>query len=159
MNKVFQVLDDLQIDYQLIDHPPVMTCEEADEFHKPEQGGRSKNLFLRNRKGDKHYLVIIESHKQVDLKSLATKLNESKLSFASKERLETHLKLKAGSVSPFGLINDEEHEVIVVLDEDLLKHDKLHYHPNVNTQTVVLSTEDLLRFLESTNNKIIKTLI
>lgn len=152
MRDVYEVLDGLNIEYIKREHPAVFTCEEADEFYKDLDGGHSKNLFLRNRKGDKHYLVVIESSKTVDLKALERSLEESKLSFASEERLMKYLGLSKGSVSPFGLINDLENEVEVLIDEDLLKYDKLHYHPNVNTATLEINRDDFKRFLDNCGN-------
>jgi len=153
MKQVLNLLKKLKINHELHQHPAVYTCDEADKYYKNIEGGKSKNLFIRNKKGDKHYLIIIESNKKVDLKSLATTLNESKLSFASEERLMKYLGLTKGSVSPFGLINDINNEVVVVLDQDLLKNEKLHYHPNVNTATVELSKDNFIKFLDWTGNQ------
>ncbi len=154
MKDIYKVLDEIGVDYLKREHPAVFTCEEADQYYKDVEGGHSKNLFLRNKKGDTHYLVIIESSKKVDLKDLKEKLGESKLSFASEERLMRFLGLEKGSVSPFGLINDTEHEVVVVMDKDLLKYDKLHYHPNVNTATLEVSLDGFRRFLEWCGNEL-----
>ena len=154
MANIFEVLQELNIDYEEHKHPAVYTCEEADKFYSNIQGGKSKNLFLRNKKGDKHYLVMVKSSKKVDLKRLGTRLNESKLGFASPERLMKYLGLTSGAVSPFGLINDTNNEVEVIVDEDLMKSNKLHFHPNVNTATLVISRDDFRRFLEWTGNTI-----
>jgi Ala-tRNA(Pro) deacylase len=154
MQDVLALLQSLQIPYELHEHDAYFTAEDADETYKKIPGGHSKNLFLRNRSGNQHYLYILELTKRADLKALARQLGESQLGFASPERLLKHLGLTPGSVSPFGLINDKDHHVIALLDEGLLRHDRLNYHPNINTATVGLSREDFLKFLEWTGNEI-----
>lgn len=155
MENVYQILDSLGIKYKKIDHPAVYTVEESSKFDLEIEGGIIKSLFLRNAKGDKHYLVLIRGLKRLDLKKLEKLLDKTRLSFASPERLMTYLKLTPGSVSPFGLINDLEKAVQVVVDNELLTYGQLAFHPNINTQTLVLSTEDFKRFLIWTKNKII----
>lgn len=155
MADIYKILADLEVEYDKHDHPPFFTCAQADAFYEDHlQGGKSKNLLLRNRAGNKHYLVIMESDKHLDLKALQELLGESKLSFASPERLMKHLKLTPGAVSPFGLINDEEKAVEVIVDEGLMANDFLHYHPNVNTSTLVISSQDFKKFLAWTGNKV-----
>jgi Ala-tRNA(Pro) deacylase len=108
---------------------------------------------VRNKKGNAHYLVIVERSKSVDMKRLTAQLGEDRLSFASPERLASHLGLTAGAVSPFGIINDREHAVTVVLDGGLRLADRIAFHPNVNTATIALSFADLERFLASRGNR------
>lgn len=154
MQDVLTLLQSLQIPYALHEHQPFFTCEEADAAYKEIPGGHSKNLFLRNRNGDQHYLFILESSKRADLKALAKQLGESQLGFASPERLKKYLALTPGSVSPFGLMHDKDHHVIVLLDEGLMQYDRLNTHPNINTATVGLSREDFLKFLKWTTNEV-----
>ena len=154
MENVYQILDSLGIKYKKFDHPAVYTVEEADNFNFGIDGGKNKSLFLRNAKGDRHYLVLIEGIKRLDLKKLENLLNETRLSFASPERLMKYLKLTPGSVSPFGLINDTAKQVQVVVDNKLLRFSELAFHPNINTQTLTLKTEDFKKFLTSTKNKL-----
>ena len=119
-----------------------------DGRRRPERTGPAstathcKNLFLRNQKGNRHYLVVLEHSKRADLKAVADQIGDGKLSFASPERLMTHLGLTPGSVSPFGLINDRDHAVRVVLDRDLKSADALAFHPNINTATFVIAAAD-----------------
>ena len=158
MQTIYDIFQDLGIEYKLHDHPAFYTCEESSKWYAENlemESGESKNLFIRNKKGNKHYLVVIESHKQLDLKHLREILHESKLSFASPERLQKYLNLTPGSVSVLALTYENAKEVEVIFDEDLLKHKSLHYHPpGRNDQTVVLSTEDLKKFLEWVENPI-----
>ena len=144
---VYGVLQELEIDYTVTEHEAAFTVEQADTIYGHLKGGHSKNLFLRNKKGDQHYLVVAESHRPVDLKVVRALLEASSLSFASPQRLMTHLGLTPGAVSPFGLLNDTQRHVRVLLDEALMKHESLNFHPNVNTATLTLSTGDFRRFL------------
>lgn len=155
MKNIYDILDDLNIKYEKHDHPAVFTVEEAEHYDSEIEGGKSKNLFLRNNKGNKHYLLVAESRKKIDLKKLSSFLNEKRLSFASPERLKKYLGLTPGSVSPFGLINDSSKSIKVLVDKGLLKYKKLGYHPNVNTSTLVIKTNDLKRFLSWTGNTIV----
>ena len=113
-----------------------------------------KNLFLRNQKGNRHYLVVLTASKKADLKAVAEQIGDGKLSFASPERLMTHLGLTPGSVSPFGLINDREHLVRVVLDSDFQTAARLAFHPNINTATLTVAAADFKRFLDACGNPV-----
>jgi len=154
MEKLYQILDQLNISYEKLEHQPVFTAEEAEKVCAELKGVKNKSLFLRNKKGDTHYLVVIESNKQADIKKLEQLLNESRLSFASPDRLKKYLNLIPGSVSSFGLINDQNHEVKVIVDQDLLNDEFIQLHPNINTATLVISTSDYQKFLKWTGNKI-----
>jgi Ala-tRNA(Pro) deacylase len=153
MSDIYHILSTLNIHYEKYEHPPVFTVEEAEKYDRGD-AVHSKNLFLRNKKGNRHYLVVTAASKQINIKELETKLEEKNLSFASSERLLNYLGLTPGSVSPFGLINDMNKEVQVVVDQDLLRGDKQAFHPNINTATLVISTPDFKKFLECTGNKI-----
>ena len=142
-------LDALGIAYTRHDHPPVATVEEAVRHWADIPATHCKNLFLRNQKGDRHYLVIVEHAKRVDLRRLAEQIGDGKLSFASPERLKTYLGLTPGSVSPFGLINDSSRAVRVVIDGDLKAATRLSFHPNINTVTLTIAGADFTRFLEA----------
>jgi Ala-tRNA(Pro) deacylase len=150
--KVYGVLAELNIPYTRYEHPPVYTIEEMKRLNLPDS--MCKNLFVRNQKGDKHYLVILEHTKKADLQKLAEQIGSGKLSFASEKRLQKYLGLKPGSVSPFGLINDSEKEVEVVIDKDLADSGEVSFHPNVNTATVTISYGDFEKYLKWCKNSI-----
>lgn len=154
MQDIYKILAELGITYIKHDHPAVFTVQESDKYYKDIRGGKSKNLFVRNKKGNKHYLIVVESSKKVDLKKMAAALGEPSLGFASEERLMKYLGLTPGSVSPFGLINDLNKEVTVIIDNDLWKYDRLNSHPNINTSTLELSREDLKKFLDWCGNPV-----
>jgi len=147
-------LDELRISFERIEHPPVTTVEEAARYWAPIDATHCKNLFMRNQKGNRHYLVVLVHSKKADLRAVADQIGDGKLSFASPERLMTHLGLTPGSVSPFGLINDRAHAVRVVLDRDLKSAERVSFHPNINTSTYVVSARDFARFLEACGNTV-----
>ena len=152
--KVESRLRELGIAYDRHEHPPVATVEAASQYWDGIDAAHCKNLFLRNQKGNRHYLVVLSASKKADLKAVADQIGDGKLSFGSPERLMTHLGLTPGSVSPFGLINNQDHAVRVVLDTDLKSAARLSFHPNLNTATLVVSGEDFTRFLESCGNPV-----
>ena len=152
--KVLEALDRLGIPYVRHEHPPVATVEEAEKHWADLKGTHCKNLFIRNYKGNRHYLVIAPVTRGIDLKRLNTELGEDRLSFASAERLKRWLGVEPGSVSPFGLINDETHHVQVVCDITLRSSAALGFHPNVNTATLEIAFADFERFLASRGNPV-----
>lgn len=150
--ELFELLDKLNIEFQYREHPPVNTIEDATKYWKDFDSGRCKNIFLRNHKGNKHYLVILEHLRKLNMKDLESRLNQGKLTFASEKRLEKYLGLKPGSVSPFGIINDSENHVHLFIDEKLLQFDNLSFHPNINTSSLIVSKNDFIAFLNYHNN-------
>jgi len=150
--QVYDVLGALGIPFTRFAHPPVFTVDEAEQYWARIPATHCKNLFLRNAKGSRHYLVVLGHAKKADLRALSARLGDDKLSFASPDRLMRFLHLTPGAVSPFGLIHDSAREVIIVLDSDLPGTDRIGFHPNVNTATITLQTSDFLRFLEARGN-------
>jgi Ala-tRNA(Pro) deacylase len=149
---VYAALDAMGIPYERHEHPPVFTAEDASRIWDPIPGTQCKNLFLRNKKGDRHYLVILEVSKRADLKDLVKLVGDDRLSFGSAERLMAQLGLTPGSVSPFGLLNDADGSVRVLIDQDLRGRERLIFHPNINTASVVVSWTDLEKFLATRQN-------
>jgi len=150
--ELYELLEKLEIRFEYHEHPPLATIEDAIIHWKDYNSGRCKNIFFRNHKGNRHYLVILEHLRQLDIHDLEKRLRQGKLSFASDQRLKKYLGLDPGSVSPFGLINDKENHVHLFIDEKLKGSDRLAFHPNVNTATLVISKADFLRFLDYTGN-------
>lgn len=147
-------LNELGIAYSRHEHPPVATVDDAVLHWAGIEGTHCKNLFLRNQKGSRHYLVVLEHSKRADLRIVAEQIGDGKLSFASPERLMAHLGLTPGSVSPFGLINNQDHAVRLVLDRDLKAAARLGFHPNINTVTFTIAAADFTKFVESTGNPV-----
>lgn len=151
---VYAALDELGLSYERHEHPAVFNAGDAAKFWDPIAGVQCKNLFLRNKKGDRHYLVVLEISKRADLKDLVKIVGDDRLSFGSPERLMAKLGLTPGSVSPFGLINDADGSVRVLIDRDLKGAARLIFHPNINTASVVVSWADLEKFLATRANHV-----
>jgi Ala-tRNA(Pro) deacylase len=151
---VYRVLDALGIEYERFEHPPVFTADDAAAHWAPIRATPVKNLFLRNKKGDRHYLVILEIAKEADLRQLVKIIGDDRLSFGSPERLLAQLGVTPGSVSPFGLIHEGSNGVQVIVDEELRGADRLIFHPNINTASVTVSGADLERFLATRPNRV-----
>jgi len=150
--KVQARLAELGIPFTRHEHPAVFTVDEANEHWAGIDATHCKNLFLRNQKGNRHYLVILKHDKKADLRAVADQIGDGKLSFGSPERLMTQLGLTPGSVSPFGLINNTDHQVRVVVDRDLKSAERVGFHPNLNTATLTISFADFERFLAACGN-------
>lgn len=155
MEKVLNTLKKLGIHYELVFHQPVYTVDDTDNLDMEILKGAKicKNLFLRDQKGKRHFLIVVPEEKRVPLSEIPEKIGSTRLSFASEERLMKYLKLTPGSVTPLAVINDEENEVEVFLDEDLKKEKLLGVHPCENTSTVIITLKDLEKYIESCNNK------
>ena len=149
---VYERLNGLGITFTRHEHPPVATVEEAEQHWAGIDAMHCKNLFLRNQKGTRHYLVIVRHVKRADLRAIADQIGDGRLSFGSPERLMTHLGLTPGSVSPFGLIHNRDHQVRVVIDRDLTSADRVSFHPNINTVTLTLARVDFEKFLADCGN-------
>ncbi len=146
--EIYDYLDAHAISYERHDHPPVFTCEDVDRLVPELPGLKTKNLFICDNKGKQHFLVTLPDEKSVDLKSLGEALGVKKLRFASAKRLQTHLKLDPGAVTILGVMNDHNHQVQVVVDQAIWEAQALQCHPLVNTATLVISLDNVRRFLE-----------
>ncbi|WP_242360780.1 prolyl-tRNA synthetase associated domain-containing protein [Limosilactobacillus antri] len=151
------VIDELQragVSYQLINHPPVYTAQEADRYVRGYQFARTKNLFLRA--GQAFYLVVIDEQKRLDLRALRKQLHSSRLQFARADRLQEQLGIAAGAVSPLNLVNNSKHDVRVVMDRTIIEQEhRIGCHPNTNRQTVILAIPDLLALVKRWGNELI----
>lgn len=150
--RVFEYLDAHGIRYTWYEHPEAPTCEIALQYCRDDGAQHCKNLFFRNHKGDRHYLVCFDAEQRLAIRDLEQRLHQGKLSFASEQRMERWLGLRPGSVSPFGLINDPEHHVHLFLDARLQSRGQLAFHPNDNRATVVIAREEFLKFLAAVGN-------
>jgi Ala-tRNA(Pro) deacylase len=152
--EVYRVLEALGIQYQAYEHPAVFTADDAAAHWTPIPATPVKNLFLRNKKGDRHYLVILDIGKAADLRQLVKVVGDDRLSFGSPERLMAQLGVTPGSVSPFGLIHEGSAGVQVIVDDALRGAERLLFHPNINTASVTISAADLERFLATRPNRV-----
>lgn len=151
MPDIYQFLATNQITYQRFDHPAVFTCEEAEKLCPDMPGTSIKNLFLRDKDGKRHFLVVVGYEKKVDLKGLKNLLGTAGLSFASAERLKQYLGVEPGSVTLLGLINDHDHAIEVLIDEKLWGQ-TFQCHPLVNTATLVIPADGIEKFLKVTGH-------
>jgi len=145
---LFALFERLGIEYSTIDHPPIFTVEEGRPWHDRIPGLHGKNLFIKDRKGG-IWLVVMPGEKRADIGRLEKLLGAPRFSFARAELLQEVLELTPGSVTPFGLINDRARRVTVVLDQDMLDAEWVHYHPLSNTASTTLRSADLVRFIRS----------
>jgi Ala-tRNA(Pro) deacylase len=152
--QVYSTLDAMGITYEVFHHPPVFNSEDVDEHWAGIDATKVKNLFLRNKKGDRHYLVILEVSKRADLKDIVTVVGDDRLSFGSPDRLMANLGVTPGSVSPFGLIHDAKHAVRVIVDQDLRSAQRLIFHPNINSSSLTIAVADFERFLAAMENPV-----
>ncbi len=154
MPAIEHYLADLGIVAERHEHPPVATVAEAERYWGAIDALHAKNLFLRNQKGTRHFLVVLAFSRRGDLAALGEHFGEKKLGFASPERLLAHLGLTPGSVSPFGLINDPGRRVTVAIDVAIREAARVAFHPNVNTATLVLSGLDFQRYLAAVGHEV-----
>ena len=149
---IFEVLNKLEIKYDLVKHPPVYTCEQAQSVNDMIEGTGCKNLFVYDRKN--FFLVILPDDKKADMKAIEQQIGSKRLSFCSETKLFDMVGLKPGGVSPLGIINDTENKVTLVIDKEL-QDKKLLFHPNVNTMTLNINYTDFIRFIENENHRYI----
>lgn len=154
VNPVEHYLAALAIPFTRHEHPPVATVAEAEQYWGAIEALHAKNLFLRDQKGLRHFLVVLGFTRRADLRGLGETFGAGKLGFASPERLQTFLGLTPGSVSPFGLINDRTHLVEVAIDSAIRTAPRVAFHPNVNTATLVLSGGDFKRYLTAVGHQV-----
>lgn len=151
--KLYALFAQLGINFEYIEHPEAPTIEIAKQYWDGHEATHCKNIFLRNHKGNQHYLILLPCDNQVAIRDLEQLLKQGKLSFASEERLMKHLGLTPGSVTPFGLINDIGKQVIVFIDQSIFNSECVSFHPNINTASLIISVADFTTFLRHCGNK------
>lgn len=151
--ELYALLDDLSISFDYYEHPPAPTIEDAMLYWKDIEATHCKNLFFRNHKGNRHYLVVFDHRKTLQVRALEEKLRQGKLSFASEQRMITYLGVTPGSVTPLAIINDLNKHVKLFLDMDIKRSERVSFHPCINTASIVISTTDFIRFLEHQGNE------
>lgn len=144
-------LESMAIEYELVRHEAAYTMQDMEAQGITEKGLIAKNLFLRDAKGRRHMLVCVAGDKRVDLRTLGEQLGE-RLSFASEERLQKHLGLQKGEVTPLGVYYNVDHTVAVFLDEDLAEAERIGVHPCDNSATVFITYVDLKKILQNVGN-------
>lgn len=154
MPDVEEYLKSNGIEFVRHEHPAIFTMADEEKYCPHIPGVAGKNLVIKGKKTGRIFLVILATAKRADLKKFAKIAGESKISFAGPEILREKLGLEPGSVSPFGLINDKNHEIFVYIDKELYETDLLNFHPNINTASLEITKEMFRKFLELLQNKI-----
>lgn len=147
-NAVFSILEQLGISYDIVEHPPALTTEEADSYIEGLEGVRTKSMFLTNKKKTAYYLLIMDDQKQLDMDLFKELVGANRIRIASIDSLMEKMLLPAGTVSIFGLLNNPEKDIQVYFDQAILSEEILTFHPNVNTKTIFVKTKEVLRFVE-----------
>ncbi|WP_138159629.1 prolyl-tRNA synthetase associated domain-containing protein [Peptoniphilus catoniae] len=150
---LYKIVEDklkaLGIRVQIMEHEPALTTEQADKFIEGIEGVRTKTMFLTNRKKRNFYLVIMDDKKRLDMDSFKEIVGEKQIKMASEESLMEKMKLPAGVVSPFGLLNNYDKDIKVYFDREIMDEERMSFHPNTNEKTIFINTEDLMTFLKS----------
>lgn len=142
-------LENLDIPYEIVEHPPALTTEEADQFIVGIEGVRTKSMFLTNKKKTAYYLLIMDDTKRLDMDKFKDLVSANRIKMASSDSLAEQMKLPPGVVSIFGLLNNNSKNIQVYFDKEILSEPRMSFHPNVNTKTIFLSTQDVLKFIQA----------
>lgn len=151
-SRLIELLNELEISYDRYDHAPVHTCEQAEIAVPNVDAVQTKNLFLRDKRGRRHLLLVTSCAKAVDLRAFREQAGADHLSFASPERLAKYLGVEPGSVTVLGLFVDSEHAVELFVDDDVWHTPRWRCHPMVNSATLVLTRDSVERFLQQTGH-------
>ena len=151
--QVAKKLQELGITYDVVEHPPAFTTGQADSYIEGLEGVRTKSMFLTNKKKTQYYLLIMDDQKRLDMEDFKDQVGANRIRMASIESLAEKMQLPAGTVSPFGLLNNEEKDILVYFDQDIVSEEIMTFHPNTNEKTIFIKTQDLFRFLESIDFK------
>ncbi len=151
--EVYDFLEEKGIEYEAVEHEPVFTVEEMMKLDLPNSEALSKNLLVRDDKKRNYFLIVVPEDKKVDLKEFSERIGSRKLSLASEKDLMKYTKLTPGSVSPFGILNDEDNVVQVFIDE-YFKGNLLGSHPNDNSASIWYQSDDLYKIIEEHGNDV-----
>ncbi|TYL03556.1 YbaK/prolyl-tRNA synthetase associated domain protein [Streptococcus dysgalactiae subsp. equisimilis] len=146
---VIDKLTDLGIAFEVVEHEPALTTEQADSFIEGIDGVRTKTMFLTNKKKTQYYLLIMDDQKQLDMDRFKELAGANRIRMASADSLYDKMLLPPGVVSPFGLLNNRDKDILVYIDQDIMPEKRMSFHPNTNEKTIFVETLDLVRFIES----------
>lgn len=146
--QVANKLQELGITFDVVEHPPAFTTEQADSYIEGMEGVRTKSMFLTNRKKTQYYLLIMDDKKRLDMDDFKVQVGANRIRMASLDSLAEKMNLPAGTVSPFGLLNNEEKDIQVYFDKEIIDEERMTFHPNTNEKTIFISTQDLFKFLQ-----------
>ena len=146
--KVEEKLNELNIPFEIVEHAPALTTEQADSFIEGIEGVRTKTMFLTNKKKTEFYLLIMDDKKRLDMDKFKEIVSSKQIKMASENTLFEKMMLPPGVVSPFGLLNNEDKEIKVYIGKDIIDEERMCFHPNTNEKTLFLKTSDLFKYLE-----------
>lgn len=150
--ELFVILKEMNIEFVHYKHQPIKNVADGFQYGSNIKGSHCKNLFIKDAK-ENLYLMITLDKKKIDLKEVASKINSKRLSFASPELLQKYLGVEPGCVTPFGILNDIEKKIVLIIDEEVLNEEEVCFHPLVNTETITIESRDLIRFIEHSGQK------
>lgn len=142
---VIDKLTDLGIALEVVEHEPALTTEQADSFIEGIDGVRTKTMFLTNKKKTQYYLLIMDDQKQLDMDRFKELAGANRIRMASADSLYDKMLLPPGVVSPFGLLNNRDKDILVYIDQDIMPEKRMSFHPNTNEKTIFVETPDLVR--------------
>ena len=146
--QVANKLQELGITFDVVEHPPAFTTEQADSYIEGMEGVRTKTMFLTNKKKTQFYLLIMDDKKTLDMDLFKELVSANRIRMASTDSLFDKMQLPAGTVSPFGLLNNKEKDIQVYFDKDIINEERMCFHPNTNEKTIFVATSDLFKFLQ-----------
>lgn len=156
INKVTNYLDSIGVRYELLRHPAVVTTEDSARIVHVDGCMSCKSLYVKDKKSDNFYMVVLPADKRADMRGLASYVNCAKFEFATEDKLWQDLQVHRGSVSPFAFLNESPgYSAPLLIDADVWTSSRVKFHPCDNTATVVLDTRDLKFFLESIGKRVI----
>ncbi|MBR5467892.1 MAG: prolyl-tRNA synthetase associated domain-containing protein [Firmicutes bacterium] len=142
--KVYDIFEEIGVEYQLYRHEAIYTIAAAEELDKKLEVPIAKNLFLSTKHGTEYYMLTLMGHKKFNTGKISKQIGVPRMTFAGEEKMIEFLDIYPGSVTPLGLLNDDGNNVHFLIDSELLNYEKISVHPCVNTATVVIKTKDLL---------------
>lgn len=151
--QVFKELEKMGIEYEVVNHPPAFTTQEADAYIEGKEGVRSKTMFMSDKKKRNFYLLILDDSKRLDIKKIGKLINEKSLRLGNEENLKSKMNLQFGAVSPFGLLNNKEKDIKVYVDKEILNEKIITFHPNENDVTIFIKINDMFKFFDNLNYK------
>lgn len=151
--QVFKELEKMGIEYEVVNHPPAFTTQEADAYIEGKEGVRSKTMFMSDKKKRNFYLLILDDSKRLDIKKIGELINEKSLRLGNEENLKSKMNLQFGAVSPFGLLNNKEKDIKVYVDKEILNEKIITFHPNENDVTIFIKINDMFKFFDNLNYK------
>lgn len=151
--QVFKELEKMGIEYEVVNHPPAFTTQEADAYIEGKEGVRSKTMFMSDKKKRNFYLLILDDSKRLDIKKIGEQINEKSLRLGNEENLKSKMNLQFGAVSPFGLLNNKDKDIKVYVDKEILNEKIITFHPNENDVTIFIKINDMFKFFDNLNYK------